>query len=56
MPFLLELNENERVPKDMASSVKVRPVSMPDITMEIRKRWGEVSYAIKRVVVKQCFT
>jgi hypothetical protein len=31
----------------MASSMKVRPVGMPEIMMESSKRWGEVIYAIK---------
>jgi hypothetical protein len=31
----------------MASSMKVRPAGLPEITMETSKRWSEVYYAIK---------
>jgi hypothetical protein len=31
----------------MSATMKVRPVGMPEITMDSSKRWGEVIYAIK---------
>ena len=36
-----------RFSKLMSTSLKVRPVGMPEITVESSKRWGEVLYAIK---------